>query len=51
MFLFYVFRDPNKLSNLQNGQNSTTIQANSLATSGSNIPSSNFAYSIWFVSQ
>ena len=48
MFIFYVFRDPNKLSNLQNGQNSATIQANSLATNGSNIPSSNFAYSIWF---
>jgi hypothetical protein len=48
MFFIHVFRNPYKLSSLQNGQNSATIQANSLATSGSNIPSSNFAYSIWF---
>ena len=48
MFLFYIFRDPYKLSNLQNGQNSATIKATSLATNGSNAPSSNFAYSIWF---
>jgi len=48
MFFIHVFRNPYKLSSLQNGQNSATIQANSLATNGSNIPSSNFAYSIWF---
>jgi hypothetical protein len=48
MFFIHVFRNPYKLSSLQNGQNSVTIQANSLATNGSNIPSSNFAYSIWF---
>jgi len=48
MFLIYIFRDPYNLSNLQNGQNSTTIKSSSLASNGSNIPSSNFAYSIWF---
>jgi hypothetical protein len=48
MFLIYIFRDPYNLSSLQNGQNSTTIKSSSLATNGSNIPSSNFAYSIWF---
>jgi hypothetical protein len=48
MFIYYVFRDPYTLQNLQNGQNMSTINASSLATNGSNIPSSNFAYSIWF---
>jgi hypothetical protein len=48
MFLIYLFRDPYTLLSLQNGQNSSTIKASSLATNGSNIPSSNFAYSIWF---
>ena len=48
MFIYYFFKDPNTLSNLQNGQNSSTISSSSLATNGSNIPSSNFAYSIWF---
>jgi hypothetical protein len=48
MFLIYILKDPNNLSSLQNGQNSTTIKSSSLATNGSNIPSSNFAYSIWF---
>jgi hypothetical protein len=48
MFIYYVFRDPYTLQNLQNGQNMSTVNASSLATNGSNIPSSNFAYSIWF---
>jgi hypothetical protein len=48
MFFIYIFRDPYTLLNMQNGQNSTTIKASTLATNGSNIPSSNFAYSIWF---
>jgi hypothetical protein len=48
MFFIYYFQDPYTLQNLQNGQNSSTINATSLATNGSNIPSSNFAYSIWF---
>jgi hypothetical protein len=48
MFFIYYFRDPYTLQNLQNGQNSSTISSASLATDGSNVPSSNFAYSIWF---
>jgi hypothetical protein len=48
MFFVFIFNDPYTLSNLQNGQNMSTITASSLATNGSNIPSSNFAYSIWF---
>lgn len=48
MFFIYVLKDPYTLQSLQNAQNSTTIKATSLATNGSNIPSSNFAYSIWF---
>jgi hypothetical protein len=48
MFFIYFFRDPYTLQRLQNGQNSSTIKASSLATNGSNIQSSNFAYSIWF---
>jgi hypothetical protein len=48
MFLRYIFSDPNTLQNLQSGQTLSTINASSLATNGSNVPSSNFAYSIWF---
>jgi Concanavalin A-like lectin/glucanases superfamily len=48
MFFVYYFQDPYTLQKLQNGQNSSTISASSLATNGSNVPSSNFAYSIWF---
>ena len=33
---------------LQNGQTMTTIAATSLATNGSDVASTNFAYSIWF---
>ena len=39
--------DPNTLQSLANAQTATTIQATSLATNGSNVPSSNFAYSVW----
>jgi len=48
MFFIYFFRDPYTLQNLQNGQNSSKVSASSLATNGTNIPASNFAYSIWF---
>ena len=48
MFLLFIFNDPYTLSTLQNGQNMNTINASSLANNGSNIPSTNFAYSIWF---
>ncbi len=48
MFFVYFFSDPYTLLNLQNGQNTSTISASSLAKNSSNIPSNNFAYSIWF---
>jgi hypothetical protein len=48
MLLRYVFADPYTLQNIQDGQTSSTIDATSLATNGSDVPSSNFAYSIWF---
>lgn len=48
MLLKYVFSDPYTLQNIQNGQTTSTISASSLATNGSNVPSSNFAYSVWF---
>ena len=44
----YVLSDPFTLQCIQNCQTSSTIAASSLATNGSNVPSSNFAYSIWF---
>jgi hypothetical protein len=48
MLLRYIFSDPYTLQNVQNGQTTSTISASSLATNGSNTPSSNFCYSIWF---
>jgi len=48
LLLRYIFTDPYTLQNIQNGQTSSTIPATSLATNNSNVPSSNFAYSIWF---
>lgn len=48
MFLKYTMSDPYTLQSIQSGQTSSTIDATSLATNGSNTPSSNFAYSIWF---
>ena len=44
----YVLSDPFTLQSIQNGQTASTIAATSLATNGTNVPSSNFAYSIWF---
>lgn len=44
----YFLSDPYTLQNIQSGQTASTISASSLATNGSNAPSSNFAYSIWF---
>jgi hypothetical protein len=44
----YVLSDPFTLQSMQNGQTASTIAASSLATNGTNVPSSNFAYSIWF---
>jgi hypothetical protein len=48
MILRYLVSDPNTLQNLQDGKTSSTIDATSLATNGSNVASSNFAYSSWF---
>lgn len=48
MVLRYALSDPYTLQNIQSGQTSSTIDATSLATNGSNTPSSNFAYSVWF---
>lgn len=48
MLLKYIFTDPYTLQNIQDGQTSSTINASDLATNGSNVPSSNFAYSVWF---
>jgi len=48
MLLRYIFANPYTLQNMQDGKTASTIQASSLATNGSGIPSSNFAYSIWF---
>jgi hypothetical protein len=48
MLLKYLLSDPNTLQNLQNGQTASKIEASSLATNGTDVQSSNFAYSIWF---
>jgi hypothetical protein len=48
MLLRYIFADPYTLQNIQDGKTSSTIEADSLATNGSDVPSSNFAYSVWF---
>lgn len=48
MLLRYIFSDPYTLQNMQDGKTTSTISASSLATNGTNVPSSNFAYSVWF---
>jgi hypothetical protein len=48
LLIRYIITDPYTLQNIQNGEISSRISSSSLATNGSNIPSSNFAYSIWF---
>jgi len=48
MLLRYIFADPYTLQNIQDGQTTSTISASDLATNGSDVPSSNFAYSVWF---
>ena len=48
MLLRYLFTDPYTLQNIQDGKTSSTISASSLATNGNDVPSSNFAYSVWF---
>ena len=48
MLLKYIFSDPYTLQNIQDGKTASTISSSTLATNGSGIPSSNFAYSVWF---
>jgi len=48
IILRYMLYNPYNLQNMQNGQTASVISASSLATNGSSVPSSNFAYSIWF---
>jgi hypothetical protein len=48
MLIKYIFSNPYTLQNLKSGKTLSTISASSLATNGSSVPSSNFAYSIWF---
>jgi hypothetical protein len=44
----YILSDPYTLQGVQNGKTTSTISASSLETNGSDVPSSNFAYSVWF---
>lgn len=44
----YLVTDPYTLQSVQDGKTTSTISASSLATNGSGVPSSNFAYSVWF---
>jgi hypothetical protein len=48
MILRYILYNPYNLQGLQNGQTASVISASSLATNGTSIPASNFAYSIWY---
>ncbi len=48
MFLKYLFTDPYTLQSMQDAKVASTISASTLATNGSGVPSTNFAYSIWF---
>lgn len=44
----YILIEPHTLQGIQNGTSGSIISASSLASNGSNVPSSNFAYAIWF---
>lgn len=46
--LRYMFSDPYTLQGIQNGKTTATIEATSLATTGSAADNTNFAYSVWF---
>ena len=48
MLLKYIYTDKYTLQNIQDGKTASTINASSLATNGTGVPSSNFAYSVWF---
>ena len=47
-FIYLYSTSENVLQYMQNGETASTINASSLATNGSNVPATNFAYSIWF---
>ena len=44
----YSFSNSDTLQDLQNGQTTSQIAADTLADNGTNTPATNFAYSIWF---
>ena len=48
LLMKYVFKDANTLQGVQDAQTASTINSTSLATNGSSVPSTNFAYSVWF---
>ena len=49
ILLRYLLSDPYTLQgSVTSAQTASTIEATSLATNGTNTPSSNFAYSVWF---
>jgi hypothetical protein len=43
-----MFSNTNTLQGIQNGKTLSKIEASTLATNGTNVPATNFAYSIWF---
>lgn len=47
LFLKYFFTDPYTISGQQDGKTTTIISSQSLASNGTNVPSTNFAYSVW----
>lgn len=48
IILRYLLSDPYTLQGLANGKTGSKIEHSSLATNGSDAPSTNFGYSIWF---
>jgi len=52
VLVFFIIRyaasDPYTLLSLQDGKTTSVISASSLSTNGTGVPSSNFAYSVWF---
>jgi hypothetical protein len=48
IFMYLFSGSSNTLQDLQNGETQSKIDATSLASNGTNVPATNFAYSIWF---
>jgi hypothetical protein len=48
LVIYYMLNDPYTLQGMQNGQTSSRIKYDQLATNGSDSPPVNFTYSIWF---